>query len=48
MRPLFIAYRSAGAILTVVAIAWNSAIVFFGAELSLFLYRWTSNLWGAA
>lgn len=34
--------------LTVVAIAWNSAIVFFGAELSLFLYRWTSDLWGAA
>jgi hypothetical protein len=31
--------------LTIVAIAWNSAIVFFGAELSMFLYRWGLEMW---
>ncbi|MET4636118.1 exopolysaccharide biosynthesis protein [Kaistia defluvii] len=36
-----------GWVLTVIAIAWNSAIVFFGAELSLFLYRWTADLWAS-
>lgn len=34
-----------GWLLSVVAIAWNSTIVFFGAELSMFLYRWTANAW---
>lgn len=34
-----------GWVLSVIAIAWNSAIVFFGAELSIFLYQWTTELW---
>jgi hypothetical protein len=34
-----------GWLLSVVAVAWNSAIVFFGAELSMFLYRWTAEAW---
>ena len=29
-------------------VATMNYLVFFGAELSLFLYRWTSDLWGAA
>ncbi|MCX5494561.1 exopolysaccharide biosynthesis protein [Kaistia dalseonensis] len=37
----------AGTVLTVIAIAWNSAIVFFGAELSLFFYRWATAFWQA-
>jgi hypothetical protein len=34
-----------GWVLSVIAIAWNSAIVFFGAELSMFLYRWGTETW---
>lgn len=37
-----------GWVLTVLAVAWNGAIVFFGAELSLFLLRWTEGLWALA
>ena len=34
----------AGALLSVLAVAWNSAIVFFSAELSIMAYRWTTAL----
>lgn len=30
----------AGAVLSVIALAWNGAIIFFGAELSLIAWRW--------
>lgn len=35
-----------GAVLSVVAIAWNSAIVFFGAELGMIAYRWAGEMTG--
>lgn len=34
----------AGAFLSFIAVAWNGAIVFFSAELSLMAYRWTTAL----
>ncbi len=36
----------AGAVLSVVALAWNGAIIFFGAELSVFAYRWATKMIG--
>jgi len=32
-----------GWLISIVAIAWNSAIILFGAELSMFLYRWSAE-----
>ncbi len=34
-----------GWLLTVIAIAWNTTIVLFGAELSILLYRWSTAIW---
>lgn len=36
-----------GWVLTMIAIAWNSAIVFFGAEMSIYLYHWSAELWAS-
>ncbi|HWJ72870.1 MAG TPA: exopolysaccharide biosynthesis protein [Kaistia sp.] len=35
-----------GAVLSVIALAWNTAIVFFGAELGMIVYRWASHATG--
>ncbi len=36
----------AGAIMSIIALAWNGAIIFFGAELSVFAYRWATKMIG--
>ncbi len=36
----------AGAVLSVIALAWNGAIIFFGAELSLHIWRWATKMIG--
>jgi hypothetical protein len=34
----------AGAVISVLALAWNGAIIFFGAELSIFLWGWGAGM----
>jgi len=36
-----------GAVLSVIAVAWNTAVVFFGAELGMAAYRWSTHWLGS-